>query len=212
MAALTPSIARQPRTPQAQQGYVLLLTLITLVVLLFGVLFTVRGTLFQSVMTGNTVQRQKDVQAGDLALRQVQQALIATVQGAGSPLDVAASGQPWFYAPTVTPTSPASAVPGANAPYADFWSTCNANKQCAPLSSMVSVLSPAPPAINDPSGQPYRVLVSVWPTNRPTNAYACGTTGYTASYYTVFLNIGEASGSTAINTQSVIKLCTLGSS
>lgn len=209
MAALTPSIARQPRTPRKQQGYVLLLTLITLVVLLFGVLFTMRGTLFQSVMTGNTVQRQKDVQAGDLALRQVQQALIATVQGAGNQvLDVAASGQPWFYAPTVAPASPASAVPGADAPYAGFWTSCSANNQCAPLSSVVSALSPAPPAINDASGQPYRILVSVWPTNRPTNAYACGTTGYTASYYTVFLNIGEASGSTAINTQSVIKLCT----
>lgn len=210
MAALTPPIARQPRTPRKQHGYVLLLTLITLVVLLFGVLFTMRGTLFQSVMTGNTVQRQKNVQAGDLALRQVQQALIATVQGAGNQvLDVAANGQPWFYAPTVAPASPASAVPGANAPYANFWSSCSANKQCAPLSSMVSVLSPAPPAINDASGQPYRILVSVWPTNRPTDAYACGTTGYTASYYTVFLNIAEASGSTAINTQSVIKLCTI---
>jgi hypothetical protein len=210
MAALTPSIARQPRTYQPQQGYVLLLTLITLVVLLFGVLFTMRGTLFQGVMTGNTVQRQKDVQVGDLALRQVQQALIATVQGAGNQvLDVAASGQPWYYAPTVAPATPASAVPGANGPYASFWTTCGSNSQCAPLSSMVSVLNPAPPAINDASGQPYRVLVSVWPTNRPTNAYACGTTGYTASYYAVFLHIAEASGSTAINTQSVIKLCTI---
>ncbi|MDE2175944.1 MAG: hypothetical protein KGJ54_11760, partial [Betaproteobacteria bacterium] len=69
MAALTPNLTRRD-----EGGYVLLLTLITLVVLLFGVLFTMRGTLLQGVMTGNTVQRQKDVQAGDMALRQVQQA------------------------------------------------------------------------------------------------------------------------------------------
>ncbi|MGC8807474.1 MAG: hypothetical protein ACP5QB_08010 [Thiomonas sp.] len=209
MAALIPTHARPLRAQQAQQGYVLLLTLITLVVLLFGVLFTMRGNLLQNVMTGNTAQRQKDVQAGDLALRQVQQALIATVQGAGNQvLDVAASGQPWFYAPVVSPSAPASAVPGSNAPYANFWTTCIASKQCAPLSSVVSVLNPAPPAINDASGNPYQVLVSVWPTNRPTNAYACGTTGFTASYYTIFLRVAEANGSTAINTQSVIKLCT----
>ncbi|WP_449370253.1 hypothetical protein [Thiomonas sp.] len=191
-----------------QEGYVLLLTLITLLVLLFGILFTMRGTLLQTEMTGNTIQRQKDVQAGDLALRQVQQALIATVQGAGSPLDVAASGQPWFYTPTVTSSTLASTVPGAAGPYSNFWTNCSANNQCAPLSSMVSALNPAPPAINDASGQPYQVLISVWPTNQPTNPYACGTTGFTASYYAVFLHITEASGSTAINTQSVIKLCT----
>jgi len=209
MAALIPTHARPLRAQGGQQGYVLLLTLITLVVLLFGVLFTMRGNLLQNVMTGNTAQRQKDVQAGDLALRQVQQALISTVQGAGNQvLDVAASGQPWFYAPVVSPSAPASAVPGANAPYANFWATCLGSKQCAPLSSVVSALNPAPPTINDASGNPYQVLVSVWPTNRPTNAYACGTTGFTASYYTIFLRIAEANGSTAINTQSVIKLCT----
>jgi hypothetical protein len=205
MAALTPNLTRRD-----EGGYVLLLTLITLVVLLFGVLFTMRGTLLQGVMTGNTVQRQKDVQAGDMALRQVQQALIATVQGSGNQvLDIAASGQPWFYTPTASSTTPAGAVPGATGPYANFWTTCSAGKQCAPLSSVVSVLNPPPPPINDASGQPYRVLVSVWPTNLPTNAYSCGTTGYTASYYAVFLHIAEASGSTAINTQSVIKLCTI---
>ena len=205
-ASCTPTALRGA---QQQNGYVLLLTLITLVVLLFGVLFTLRGNLLQSAMTGNTAQKQKNAQAGDLALRQAQQALIVTMQNANNQvLDVAASGKPWFYAPTVSPTAPASAVPGTPGPYANFWTTCSANNQCAPLSSLVSVLT-NPPAINDASGQPYQILVSVWPTNRATNAYNCGTTGYTASYYAVYLRITEANGSTAINTQSVIKLCSI---
>ena len=46
-----PPAKPKPRTPRKQQGYVLLLTLITLVVLLFGVLFTMRGTLLQALAT-----------------------------------------------------------------------------------------------------------------------------------------------------------------
>lgn len=209
MAALIPSVSRR-----AENGYVLLLTLIALVVLLFGVLFTLRGDLLQNVMTGNTAQRQKDVQVGDLALRQVQQALIATVQKGGNQvLDVAAHGQPWFFTPPAG-VMPASAPfyaspPGTAGAYPGFWASCQSNNQCAPLSSVVSVLNPAPPAIVGPGGQPYQVLVSVWPTNLPTNAYACGTTGYTASYYAIYLHIVEPNGTTATNTQSVIKLCTL---
>jgi len=209
MAALILSIPHR-----AQRGYVLLLTLITLVVLLFGVLFTLRGDLLQNVMTGNTAQRQKDVQVGDIALRQVQQALIATIQNGGNQvLDVAAHGQPWFFTPPAG-SMPASAPfyaspPGTPNAYPGFWTNCQGNNQCAPLSSVVSVLNPAPPAIAATGGQPYRILVSVWPTNQPTNAYACGTTGYTASYYAIYLHIVEPNGTTATNTQSVIKLCTL---
>lgn len=211
---MNPTAQRLGSRPARQCGYVLLLTLIALVVLLFGVLFTLRGNLLENVMTGNTAQRQKDVHVGDLALRQVQQALIALVQNSGNQvLDVAAQGQPWFFTPP-SGAMPASAPfyaspPGTANAYPDFWSNCQSNEQCAPLSSVVSVLSPAPPVITAPGGQPYQVLVSVWPTNRPTDAYACGTTGYTASYYAIYLHIAEPNGTTVANTQSVIKLCTL---
>ncbi|MDD4885704.1 MAG: hypothetical protein PHO64_02130 [Thiomonas sp.] len=201
MAALTPNLTRRD-----EGGYVLLLTLITLVVLLFGVLFTMRGTLLQGVMTGNTVQRQKDVQAGDLALRQVQQAIIQTASGAGDvPLEIAANGASWFYLPPNT-SSP-WAVPGSSAA-STYWQSCQAAKTCDTLSNVASAISPAPPAI----AAGYTALVTVVPTNLPTDAYSCGTTGFTANYYDIFLHVQEANGQTGVNTESVFKLCTPGSS
>lgn len=193
-----------------QDGYVLLLTLITLLVLLFGILFTMRGTLLQTEMTGNTLQRQKNVQAGDLALRQVQQAIIQTSQNAGTvPLEIAAGSTHWFYIPpasTATPPVP-WAAPGTGA-NATFWQTCQSAGQCDTLSNVAAVINPAPPAIA--SG--YTALVTVVPTNLPTDAYSCGTTGYTATYYDIFMHLQEANGQTAVNTESVFKLCTPGSS
>ena len=194
MAALT---RRRPCPPRAARGYVLLLTLISLVVLLFGVLFTMRGTLLQSVMTGNTLQRQKNVQASDLALRQVEQTIVSTVQGAGTvPLEVAAAGKAWFYIPPGPAAWPAPGAAGANA---GFWSTC-AGVHCDSLANVVGTVAP------QLGGD--RILVTVVPTNQPTNAYACGATGYTASYYDIFLHTAEANGTTAANTDTVFKLCT----
>ena len=201
MAALTPNLTRRD-----EGGYVLLLTLITLVVLLFGVLFTMRGTLLQGVMTGNTVQRQKDVQAGDMALRQVQQAIIQTASGAGLvPLEIAASSKPWFYVPINT-SSPWPVPGSSSAP--TYWQNCQAAKTCDTLSNVATAISPAPPAL--PGG--YTVLVTVAPTNLPVDAYACGTTGFTATYYDIFMHVQESNGTTAANTESVFKLCTPGAS
>ena len=202
MAALTRRAAPSPRRP-GQQGFVLLLTLISLLVLLFGVLFTMRGTLLQSVMTGNTLQRQKDVQASDLALRQVQQAIIATVQGAGDvPLEIAGNGKAWFYIPGGT--TPWITPGAAGTTNAGYWSNCVAAKTCDTLSNVVAAVNPVPP----PLPGSYQAWVTVVPTNQPANSYACGTTGYTASYYDIFLHTTEANGTTAANTDTVFKLCT----
>ncbi len=197
MAALNRYRTRHRRA--AQNGYVLLLTLISLLVLLFGVLFTMRGTLLQSVMTGNTLQRQKDVQASDLALRQVEQAIVTTVQGAGDvPLDVAAASKKWFYTP---PGPGAWAAPGdPTGVTAGFWATCLGNGNCDTLANVVGTV--AAPLSGDP------ILVTVVPTNQPPNQFACGTTGFTASYYDIFLHTAEANGTTAANTETVFKLCT----
>ncbi len=201
MAALTPSPTRRK-----EGGYVLLLTLITLVVLLFGVLFTMRGSLLQNVMTGNTAQRQKDVQASDMALRQVQQAIIQTASGAGLvPLEIAASSKPWFYVPTNT--SGPWPVPGSSAA-PTYWQNCQAANTCDTLSNVAASISPAPPVL--PGG--YTALVTVVPTNLPVDAYACGTTGFTATYYDIFMHVQESNGTTAANTESVFKLCTPGAS
>ncbi|MHB1668052.1 hypothetical protein [Thiomonas sp.] len=197
MAALNHRAQRKP-----EQGFVLLLTLITLLVLLFGVLFTMRGTLLQTAMTGNTMQRQKDVQASDLALRQVQQAIIQTANNAGDvPLEIAATGKAWFYIPpnngSVWP------VPGTGTA-ATYWQTCQGNGTCDTVANVASVISPAPPAL--PGG--YTALATVVPTNQPTDAYSCGNTGFTATYYDIFLHTQEANATTAATTETVFKLCT----
>uniref|UniRef100_E6PKK5 Tfp pilus assembly protein PilX n=1 Tax=mine drainage metagenome TaxID=410659 RepID=E6PKK5_9ZZZZ len=195
MAALNHRAQRKP-----EQGFVLLLTLITLLVLLFGVLFTMRGTLLQTAMTGNTMQRQKDVQASDLALRQVQQVIIQTANQSGSPtaLEISANGQPWFYIPTTTPWS----VPGTSAA-PTYWSTCAAAGTCETVAQAAQGLNPPPP----PLAGGYLAWVTVVPTNLPTDAYSCPT-GLTANYYDIFLRTQEANATTAVNTETVFKLCT----
>ncbi|MDE1953904.1 MAG: hypothetical protein KGL51_12285 [Betaproteobacteria bacterium] len=197
MAALNHRAQRKP-----EQGFVLLLTLITLLVLLFGVLFTMRGTLLQTAMTGNTLQRQKDVQASDLALRQVQQAIIQTANSAGDvPLEIAATGKAWFYIPPNTGT--VWPVPGTGSA-ATYWQTCQSAGTCDTVAHVATVISPAPPAL--PDG--YTALATVVPTNQPTDAYSCGNTGFTATYYDIFLHTQEANATTAATTETVFKLCT----
>lgn len=207
------------QTPaQREQGYILLLTLITLVVLLFGVLFVTRGNLLQTVMTGNTLQRQKDVQVGDLALRQVQLAIIQTACG-GNPntcglLQTAAQGQPWFPV-----TDAGAAMPwSGNSPTQTFWASCQANQTCDTLahiqSSVLASASPKPTVLPGASN----TLAVVVPATLPPDPSACdvlapnGATApannYTANYYEIFLNIREANGQTGVSTTNVFKLCT----
>lgn len=202
MAALTPCSKRTPRASQpGQGGYVLLLTLITLLVLLFGVLFTMRGTLLQTIMTGNTAQRQKDVQAGDLALRLMQQKIITSSVNAGDvPLDISAANEPWFFTPGGTAPWPLPGNANATAPAnanADYWAVCSATNTSKPCWQMTGL----------PSG--YSAKAVVVPTNLPPSDSACQDGGQRiATYYDIFIHIAEANGRTAATTDTVFKLCT----
>lgn len=181
--------------PRAQRGYVLLLTLITLVVLLFGVLFTMRGTLLQTVMTGNTAQRQKDVQMGDLALRLMQQNILTASNQGAQPLENAVlspNTAPWFFVP------PASALTcGGNTRWCEpdpaYWA------RCSPTSSTQFCWA----LPNMPAG--YSAKTVVVPTNLPPVG-ACAN-GQTDKYYAIFLHIVEPNGKTSANTQTVFRLC-----
>lgn len=173
-----------------QDGYVLLLTLITLLVLLFGILFTMRGTLLQTEMTGNTLQRQKDVQASDLALRITQRTILTTTQQGTQSLEATAIGQPWFFVPQVT-TAPWPA------PDASYWAACNAKSTTQPCGTVPGM----------PAG--YTGQVIVVPTNLPSGGpSACGgNPSYTARYYAIFLHTIEPNGQTSATTQTVFRLC-----
>jgi len=192
MAALNPIHTRRPR----QAGYTLLLVLFTMTVLLFGALFTMRGTILQTLMTGNTLQHQKNLQASDLALRIVEDQIISTSQAAGAtPLEIAAgTSQPWYYTPTTLPWA---------VPTNTWWLNCTGNSQCGAVA-------------NVPGG--YQVNFVVVPSNLPVDPYNCGTSGLTAVYYDIFLNTQEpnfsslgATATTSSVTESIFKLCVVGS-
>ncbi|HOI65065.1 MAG TPA: hypothetical protein PLD03_00495 [Thiomonas arsenitoxydans] len=206
------------RPAKQEQGYILLLTLIVLVVLLFGVLFVTRGNLLQTVMTGNTLQRQKDVQVGDLALRQIQQAIIQTACG-GYPntcnsLQNTAQGQTWF-----PMTDAASAMPWTgNFPTQTFWANCQSQQTCDTLahiqSSVLASVSPKPAVLPGAAN----ILAVVVPASLPQDASPCyliapngasAPADRTPKYYEIFLNIREANGQTGVSTTNVFKLCTV---
>ena len=190
--------SRRPISANAQGGYVLLLTLITLVVLLFGALFTMRGTLLQTIMAGNTAQRQKNVQSSDMALRLMQQQIITVSQAQGDvPLEIAATtaNAPWFFVPAGSTPWP---LPGnANGASANYWSVCGPKNAAAPCW----------PIPNMPAG--YQALAVVVPTNLPVSDSACLDAGQrVATYYNIFIHTAEANGKTAVNTSTIFRLCT----
>ena len=55
----------------------------------------------------------------------------------------------------------------------------------------------------------YTARMVVVPTNLPPDAQSCGTTGYTATFYSVFVNVTEPNGKTFANLESVFKQCVL---
>lgn len=181
MAALKAPLQRKPQRSPEQQGYVLLLTLITLLVLLFGVLFTMRGAALQTVMTGNTVQRQKDVQASDIALRVIQQTLTNASNNAGGVALEYISPQPaWFSSPS---NSTAAWWP---TPSAAYWT------QAINAGTAYSVPLPA-----GTSAHAWALVVSA---NLPPDSAGC-------SFYDIFIHTIEANNVTAANTEALFKLC-----
>jgi len=173
------------------RGETLILTLVTLLVLCLGFLYTLRTVSFDAQIAGNTLARQKDTQVADIALRTVE-SMIQQVYGA-QPLEVSATGQSWWRA----------VPPGSAAPTASYWTGCasssNSTQRCAALTVNVTV----------PSGTlAYNVLAVVQPTGQ-TDAYACGLSQYRALYYDIFLNVAEPNGVTSSTVETIYRVCTL---
>jgi len=173
---------RRP-VPGGQQGQVLILTITVLLVLALGFMYVMRRTMIDSVASGNTVARQRDVQVADIALRNFEQTIFNTY--GDQRLEISAVGQAWW-----RPVAAGTALP------TNFWSTCAAAGVCS--SFAVSV-----------NGQalPYTAWVSVQSTGRQPDLYACQMQNFAAYYYDVNIHVVEASGTTAANTETVYKLC-----
>ena len=94
-----------------QRGSILLYSLVALLLMFLGALFALRGSLNDTALTDHYSQRQKNVQASDLALQYI-------VKNYGNSLSLnSASGQSWYYA-----ALPAQMVDAANA--ASYWRSC----------------------------------------------------------------------------------------
>lgn len=185
-----PLSVRTPRR-RRQRGEIMLLTLVALLVCLIGLIYAMRETIITTLISGNNLAKQKDVQANDVALRMVED-LITNVY-AGQALELSASDQTWFR--DVQPT----AVPAPAPPDAAYWANCvgaAAASRCAEM---------ALPAAVQPAGAVARVVVQ--PTGR-TDATVCGLS-LLAVYYDIYLYVQEPSLTTFATTHTVFKLCTL---
>ncbi len=173
-----------------QRGSALLFALVALLLVFLGAIFTLRGVLTDSGLTDRFSERQKDVQASDLALQWIvsQIAALGTTQA----LEISATGQPWYLS-----SPPVSPVP-TDWPLPAYWQTCSST----PTSTDTCVSVPMP------SGVPQSALVFVEPTGR-VDPYACNTQGLTAIYYDVWIHTTDARGGVSANTESLYKLCVL---
>jgi Tfp pilus assembly protein PilX len=176
------TLIRRPR------GETLVLTLITLLVLCLGFLYTLRSVTLDAQMAGNTLARQKDTQVADIALRNMESQILA-VYGA-QPLEVSASSQTWFRAVSA----------GTAAPDYAYWSTCLGNSNTAQRCGALTV------TVNNTLA--YSVLAVVQPTGQ-SDAYACGLSQYRALYYDIFLNVAEPNGATSTTVETIYRVCTL---
>lgn len=167
-----------------QAGNILLTTLIVMLLVFLGFLYMARDTLVDTQLTGHMSARQKAIQAGDLALRMLEESILSA--SAGQPLEIAAAGQPW-YRPV---------PPGQSGPDLNYWAHCQ---------------GASPPAncgvVSLPPGVPYSAYAVVQPTGR-TDDFSCGLSQYKALYYDIFLHLVASSPqSTAADTETVYKLC-----
>lgn len=188
---------------QQQRGDVLLFVLFALLVTLLGAMYAMRGLINDTVVAGNAMQRQKNVQMGDAALAQATKVITDTLGGTDGSvaLQIAANGSSWFYIPAGVG---AWAAPAAHSTENEgFWSLCVLTGAAVPCPDIATL--PGMSAL--PGGYTARMVVV--PTNLPADPQACATTGYVASYYNIFLNVREPNGITSANVESVFKQCVL---
>jgi Tfp pilus assembly protein PilX len=179
------------QSPRSQRGDILLVTMVFLLVCLLGLLVSMRDGVVQTTMTGNHLARQRDVQVADIALRTLENQL--TTYSGGQDLKLSASGQPWWRDVTA----------GTDPPPATYWDACLGNSDTTLRCGSVTV------AVNG-SALPFNAYAVVQPTGRwDTTSCDMGMQGqFTAVYYDVFVHLKESNGATAVDTETVYRLCT----
>ena len=180
-----------PRSARRQRGDILLVVMVFLLVCLLGLVVSMRDGIVSTLMGGNNLQRQRNVQVSDVAMRQVEGLILAAY--GGQPLESGAFSQPWMRMVAGGTKSPTDTL-------STYWDTCLGNSdntlRCGTLT----------PAVNGTS-LGYTALVVIQPTGR-TDPNACQLDTLVATYYDVFIHIKEANGVTSSNTETIYRLCT----
>jgi Tfp pilus assembly protein PilX len=178
----------------------LILSLLVLLVLYLGFLYTMRGVIQETQINGNFVARHKAQQVADVALRQLQGLAYSTSQGVA--LELSASAQPWY-----RDVKPGTASPTSTSP--TYWSSCLGNSDTTLRCGSIPVKIGS-------SALPYGVLAVAQPTGRVEQYSSCPN-GLTAMYYDVYLYVSESTTADDTNTsggnfESVMLICVPGSS
>lgn len=182
-------MARIKPMKSTQTGEALILTLLVLVVLYLGFLYTMRYVMTDAQMAGNNLAQQKNAQSADIALRNLETMMYQASNLIA--LELSANGQPWYRV----------VAPGTAGPNTAYWKSCLGNSSSAQRCGSVTV------KIGN-TNLPFTALAVVQPTDRR-DLYACplGNGALAANYYDVFINIQESSAATSATTETVIKLC-----
>jgi type II secretory pathway pseudopilin PulG len=174
-----------------QRGDSLILTLVVLVVVTLGFLYAMRTVVTDTVVAGNNLQKQKDNQATDLALRIFQQNTLGPYALALQDLAIFAVNQTWYR----------TVPPGSGAPTPDYWNSCLGNANTAARCAQVIL----PANLGTAPALPYTALAFVQPTGKTDD---CGNkSGLRANFYDVYVHIREVAGATTATSESVFKLC-----
>lgn len=181
------------RSKRAARGDVMLITLVFLMVFLLGLVVAMRGSIVTTLMVGNNLTQQKDVQVSDVALRQVEAAMVTTA--AGQPIEFTAGpgGPAWWR------DVPAGTLP-PDGPYFATCSTTNAGNSLQRCG--VFPVSLGATAI------PYTALAVVQSTGRADDSTCNVQPNTHATYYDIYLRVSESSGATSTTTETVYRLCT----
>jgi hypothetical protein len=181
---------RRRRAANRQRGDILLVVMVFLLVCLLGLVVSMREGIVSTLMGGNNLARQRDVQVSDIATRQVEGLMLASY--GGMPLQISASTQAWL---RMVPGG--TAAPGATAGY---WDNCLGNGDNTLRCGSVS------PAVNS-KDLGYTVLAVVQATGR-SDTTSCQLASQTATFYDVFVHVKEGNGVTSSDTETVYRLCT----
>lgn len=191
--SIRPGVRRpsQRQPAHRQRGDIMLVTMVFLLVCLLGLVVSMREGIVSTLMNGNNLARQRDVQVSDIATRLAE----AQISGSTQLLQVSAFNQPWMRVSATTTVFPA--------PTAAYWDSCLGNSD-----STLRCASIAPTVGGTALG--YTVLMVVQYTGRY-DLNSCQMTTpvqYMASFYDVYVHVKEANGVTSSDTHTVYRLCT----